>query len=295
MITVKRHVRPDEIRQSAKHKLFVEGKNNNSIDSIVLSNLLKSIIRIETMGASYHIRSVAKALYKSHPDYYFLIDRDHYDEGFVNKCWNNFPDPATHNLLVWFRREIENYFLIPEYLLQSKWITASEDQIRQYILEGFSKRLYLDTANQVIIHIRETLKENWIKLFDKAADFGTKDAALSKLSQVTEFSLQKKKVLKLLKQDKIRSLFIEHLDKMTGGKEKLEYGYGQWLELLKGKEVLQSVINACFKVKDAKGNFLQGDDKIEEVVKELAKKTLDKQPEDFKRLHQLISDRIRPN
>ncbi len=109
MAGVKKGPRPEEIRQSARHTLFVEGRSPDSIDPIVLQELFKGLsVRVEPLGPSYHIKSAAEALYRQHPDYYFLIDRDHYYDDFVEKCWRNFPDPDTNNLLVWRKRELEN-------------------------------------------------------------------------------------------------------------------------------------------------------------------------------------------
>jgi hypothetical protein len=60
---------------------------------------------------------VAHALYQYHHDYYFLIDRDHHNDEEIEQYWEKFPDESTDNPLIWRRREIENYFLIPEYLI----------------------------------------------------------------------------------------------------------------------------------------------------------------------------------
>jgi CRISPR/Cas system CSM-associated protein Csm2 small subunit len=293
---LKKNVREKkEIWQSDRHQLFVEGKDENAIDPLVLEILLKDIISVKPMGASYHVESVAKALHKHHPDYYFLIDRDHHhDEPFVEKCWKNFPDPTTHNLLVWYRRELENYFLIPEYLSKSQYLTVSEDELRQRIRGTFQERLYLETANYVIVSLRETLKNEWITLF-KPTDFKTKDEAIAKLVNMPAFTEQLNRMGSLFCQEKLKELFEECLDTFTGGNENdtLEFERGQWLELMGGKKVLLSIINSsCFKMKDAQSNSLQGKVKLSEIVKDLVRKPIDEQPNDFQRLHEIISRRI---
>lgn len=291
--TLKTNIRQDEeIWRGDRHLLFVEGKDANAIDPLVLKILLKDIIFVKPMGSSYHVRSVAEALYKHHPDYYFLIDRDHYEDDFVEKCWKNFPDPTTHNLLVWFRRELENYFLIPEYLLKSQYITVSEDRLRQHIRDTFQERLYLETVNHVIVYIREELKNKWIELFEKPTDFVTKEEAIKKLVNMPAFTMQNNKMYHLSSPEKRQELFYEFLEQFTGDKETLEFGCGQWFELMRGKEVLPSIINHCFKVRDAQGKFLQGREKLNEVVKDLVRKPIEAQPNDFQRLYELISRRI---
>jgi len=121
MVSLKRGIRAEEVRLQGQHVLFVEGKDRSSVDPKILGELFGTdTIKIEPLGPSYSIKSVAQALYSYHPTYYFLIDRDHHDDDFVAQCWNHFPDPDKYNLLVWKRREIENYFLDPNYLFPSK-------------------------------------------------------------------------------------------------------------------------------------------------------------------------------
>ncbi|MDM8561482.1 hypothetical protein [Candidatus Parabeggiatoa sp. HSG14] len=293
--TLRKDIRQDEeIWQSDKHVLFVEGKDENAIDPLVLEILLKDIIYVKPMGSSYHVKSVAQALHKHHPDYYFLIDRDHSDDSFVEKCWQNFPDPATHNLLVWFRRELENYFLIPEYLLKSQYITVSEDTLRQHIRDTFQKRFYLETANRVIVYIREELKNKWIALFEKPHNFKTKETAINQLTNIPAFNSQTKKMDQLLSQNNLEELFYQFLNQFTGGHETMDFGCGQWLELMRGKKVLPTIINHCFEVKNMQGKFLHGKVKLNEVVKDLIRKSIPEQPDDFKRLYKIISRRIQP-
>ena len=111
MIGVRAGVGADAVRFDARHVLFVEGGGAEAIDPTVLRALLGSLLRIEPLGASFSVTSAAEALHPFHPDYYFLIDRDHHDDDFVERSWANFPDAGSQNLLVWRKREIENYFL----------------------------------------------------------------------------------------------------------------------------------------------------------------------------------------
>ncbi|MDA3787023.1 MAG: hypothetical protein PF503_00775 [Desulfobacula sp.] len=132
MVSLKRGIRAEEVRLQGQHVLFVEGKDRSSVDPKVLGELFGTdTIKIEPLGPSYSIKSVAQALYSYHPTYYFLIDRDHHDDDFVAQCWNHFPDPDKYNLLVWKRREIENYFLDPNYLFQSKYREVSQEEIEK--------------------------------------------------------------------------------------------------------------------------------------------------------------------
>ncbi len=287
--------RPEEIKQAAKHVLFVEGSGSDSHDSTVLNTLLGNLITISPMGPSYHVRSVAEALYREHPFYYFLIDRDHNTDSVINQYWRSFPDPNNNNLLIWKHREIENYFLNPDYLAKSKYLSVSRNQLDSCLVKTCQSYIFFDIANQVITQARESLKENWVKAFDTITGFNSRETALKKLLKREEFRAQKEKVAKNLEHNKIEALFEKIFKKMTGGKDKLEIGPGQWLELIQGSRALPTVINKCFTVKDLKGKNLQGPRKVQEVLKSLVRLDLKEQPSDFQKLHKLISEKILVN
>lgn len=75
-------IRSEEVRLQGQHVLFVEGSDGESVDPKVLNELFSNGIRIEPLGPSFSVRSVAEALQPYHPTYYFLIDRDHYDSSY---------------------------------------------------------------------------------------------------------------------------------------------------------------------------------------------------------------------
>ena len=181
MIQVRTGIRAEEVRAGGEHVLFVEGSEDGSLDQAALRALLRGTLRIETMGPAYSVRSAAQALARHHPRYYFLIDRDHYDDAFVERSWQNFPDPETDNLLVWRRREIENYFLDPAFLAESAYCQAEESELTTTLVAAAQERLFLDVANSVVSSIREEQKWTWIEHFTNPADFASKEAALDRL------------------------------------------------------------------------------------------------------------------
>lgn len=291
MIAVQKGIRSEEVRHQAEHTLFVEG-DENSIDVAVLNQLFQRSIRIAPLGPCYSIECVAKALFEHHPNYYFLMDRDHRDDSFVDDCWNTFPDPKKHNLLVWRRREIENYFLEPEYLSRSEYFSGDPEKLKRRILECAEKRLFLDVANHVIISIREKLKKNWIEHFKNPDDFPNKEKALKELKNAEEFGEHSEKVARAVSADALERRFDESLKRMTGGGKPLEFGTGDWLQGLSGKKVLSQLINSdCFKTpKDADAKEITGKKKLIEILKDLLKK--EKPPEDFIALKKRIDERI---
>ena len=292
MVSIRTRIRPEEIRHAGQHVLFVEGVRD-SVDPKVLNELFGGSIRIEALGPSLSVRSVAEALYPSHPTYYFLIDRDHYENEFVDSCWQNFPDSETHNLLVWRRREIENYFLEPSYLSCSDYCRVTKGELEQTVVGFANERLFLDAANQVVTSIREELKQNWIKLFSDPAQFPSKEAALHKLKHAREFERHRANTEQMVSTGELERRFHEYLLIMTGGEDRLSLGTGEWLKMVQGKKILAQVINsACFQVTAADNTSISGPEKIHEVAKDLLRKEPSVQPEDFIHLKSLIETRI---
>ena len=293
MIRIDKGIHPEEIRQNGRHVLFVEGRDKDSLDPQIVGELFDGMIRIEPLGASFSVKSVAEALHPFHPTYYFLIDRDHHDDDFINQCWDNFPDERTHNLLIWKYREIENYFLEPDYLIYSDFLKVSKKVLAKKIKQLCQERLYLDAANHVIVSIREELKRNWIQKFTNPSDFETREQAVGNLRMANEFESFKNSVADRVDPDNVERRFDHILNKMTQGLEPLEFGTGKWLEMIQGKKVLPRLIHSeCFKVVDLEGDLLQGQDKINQVVKNLLTKDISKQPHDFCELKRIVEKRL---
>ena len=280
----------EEVRFGAQSALFVEGR----IDEDVVNTLVGDQIAVKIFGSSYSIHNAAQALRDNHPFYYFLIDRDcHHDDEFVQKSWDNFLVSEKHNLLVWHKRELENYFLDPEFLSQSAYRDKSQN-LEQEIVKQVSKRLYMDAANYVIISIREELKETWINKFSSESKFATEEEALSQLTSAEEFKNHLSTVSGKVSPDELKSRFNCFLKKMTGGQKPINFGEGAWIDMIEGKEVLNSVINStCFKVKSKEGKLLDGEEKRYRVIMELLKggHTI---PSDFEKLRELIRNRPKP-
>ena len=294
MIKATTGIRAEEVRQQGQHVLFVEGRDKDSVDPKVLNALFSGGLRIEPLGPSFSVRSVAEALHPHHPTYYFLIDRDYHKHDFVDGCWNNFPDPVTHNLLVWRRREIENYFLEPQYLVRSKYCRVGEEKLGEKVLQFANQRLFLDIANHVVISIREELKRNWIEKFSNPSDFSTKDGALLKLTKAKEFNQHCTNVHSKVSTAEVERRFAKFLGEMTGGQENIAFDAGNWLHLIQGKKVLAQVVNSeCFQVNTTDRTVLMGREKLNEVVKDLLQKDAAVQPQDFMTLKELIDNRVK--
>ena len=135
-ISITKNPRSKDVLENSKHVLFVEGKDDQAFDPVVLSELFSEEINVKALGSSPSIRSVAPALHTYHPTYYFLIDRDfHFTDEEIDEHWEKFPNKETYNLLIWKRKEIENYFLEPQYLAASKYCLVSPEILEKKILQ----------------------------------------------------------------------------------------------------------------------------------------------------------------
>lgn len=193
---------------------------------------------------------------------------------------------------MWRKRELENYFLDPEYLSMSKYVGVSESQLRKKILESCNRRLFLDVANMVIVHIREEQKSNWVETFSRISDFKNSDEAIQQLLSLPEFAERKRTVSKTVGKNFVKRTFVNLLDEVSGGALPLEFGRGNWLSSLRGKKLLPSIINQCFVVRDLKGTALQGREKLKFVAEQLVSGPLSGQPDDFAQLYELVHARI---
>ena len=278
------------------HVLYIEG-SNESIDVTVLKVFLDNIW-IQPLGTASSIRSVAESLCRTHPTYYFLIDRDHYvsDEQ-IDEYWHNFPDPTTKNLLVWRRKEIEKYFLEPSFLIESRFCKEefranNGQQLQEKIISLAMERLYLDVANYVIVSKREDFRQQWIENFSDTAKFPTKEAALNQLKQCQKFKEFSEKVSLQTAVEKITARFQEYLDEMTGGNEPLQWGIGKWLNMISGKGIFHTLVNQCFQVMNQDGRALRGREARDLLAKDLLR-TGRNLPQDFTELKRLIDERMR--
>ena len=165
---------PSGVLQSAQHILFVEGATKEGLDVNVLEELVGPKLRVEPLGPSYSVRSVATALHPFHPHYWFVIDRDDWDDATIEKSWQTFPDPQKHNLLIWRRKELESYFLEPDWVCQSRYVRKDldPDALKTWLAAEATKVLWLEAANRVLIAKRTAVKQCEGALF-AASDLAT--------------------------------------------------------------------------------------------------------------------------
>ena len=282
----------DDIRQSAKHTLFVEGKFDAEVlKAFFVSNSIS--IQIEILGPSLSVSSAAEALHPYHPYYYFIVDRDLQNDSKVNASWQKFPDPETNNLLIWKKREIENYFLDPEYICKSQYLNCKKADLKKHVITAAKQRVFLDAANIVIIKVREEIREKWIETFKSSQQFRTKVMALKQLLARDEFRKKRERICQQIDIKAIEKLYENQVSQLLGGRADINLSQGKWLEMMEGKEILKMIGDKCFKVRTSIGRFLEGEEKVIEVAKDLVRKHISEQPDDFQGLLKLVADKIK--
>jgi len=290
-------VNATQVNQNAQHKLFVEGNDNQKIDPIVIKELLDNnnlgAVGVRTMGACDNVRSAAQALIKEYPSYYFLIDRDDQDQQTVDKSWQSFPNLAEYNMLIWHKRELENYFIDPDYIEKSLFLKPAIN-IRNHILDECNRRIFLDAANLTLYSIqRELRKPLPVQHFKNPDEFKDQNAGTLKLEGLAEAMDDRKvSVATVLEKDAVNQRYIEFIKELSGGILPLQYGSGSWLERMSGKEIFGVIANHCFEVTDSQGKLVTGKEKNKIIAKGLVKLPLEQQPADFQKLVSLLQNKV---
>lgn len=289
----------ERVRQSAQHRVYVEGSHDEAIDPIVIKELLRNNgltqIDVLPMGACDNVRSAAQALIHDHPSYYFLIDRDDQDHETVDLSWNNFPNPDTHNMVIWRKRELENYFIAPDYIERSSFLSVPIENVRQRILDECNRRIFLDAANLTLAALKRGIRKQFPSDFGDPAQFQTEADGARQLETSPGLEEHRKLVADLFEKNVVNRIYSGFVLELSDSRLPLEYGSGTWLERMSGKEIFHCIAGPCFRVEAADGTILQGKVQNNEIAKALLALPLDQQPEDFQHLFRLLRARVKSN
>ena len=293
---LQRGVDTTQALQGAKHKVFVEGSHDEEIDPIVINELLKrndlTQIEVQSMGGCDNVRSAAQALIRHHPSYYFVIDRDDQEQEIVENSWINFPNKDTHNLLIWRKRELENYFIDPEYIEKSAFLKVTPNELRGKILNECKRRIFLDAANLTLRKLHRGICKSFPEDFGDPQLFPTELQGINQLNNLPSLREKRQTMYDLFAPDSVEEIYLGFVRNLSGDVLPLEYGSGTWLERMSGKEIFRCIAGQCFKVTAANGMTLQGKRQNKEIAKGLLTLPLDQQPEDFRQLFNLLKSRV---
>lgn len=290
-------VEASEALQSAKHKVFVEGGSDGEIDPVVLDALLRTNglaqIDVAAMGGCSNVRSAAQALVNQHPSYYFIIDRDDQNHVDVERSWDEFPDITTHNLIIWRKRELENYFCDPDYLKNCDYLSCEPEKLSETILKECRRRMFMEAANLAILAIHRELKRPVAKHFANVSKFKTSTNAENELISLASIIDGRKQIGKTLSTPSLKRLYRQFVAQLSGGTFPLEFGHGEWLQLMSGKEIFRSIAGPCFEVLDVHGKKLTGKPQNIEIARNLLSKPLAIQPFDFQEIIRVFTERAK--
>lgn len=282
-------VRRGGTRGALRPVLFVEGTLDRAFCQALLAKRGPSI-PVAELGPSGTIRAAARALRDAHPEYAFVIDRDENDDAVVERSWRLFPDPQQSNILIWRKRELENYLVEPSYLAKiTDW--KARASVEQRLLKAASLRVWLDAANLVIAEARGAMGENWIRLLKHSQELSSRDGVRSELLAMKAWCIPSARSRRLLDRGRLEQRFEQIADEMLGGAAQPVLDVGGWQDLMCGKELFKQVVNQCFDVRGSRdGARLTGDEAEIEVAKALARLDLAEQPDDIRELVEMLKD-----
>lgn len=273
--------------------LFVEGE----VDETALKTFLNEYLLpfdVKPLGTRLDIQAVAKRMLKYHPEYFYLVDRDFETIERVNQSWEEFPDK---HILIWPKRELENYFIDPAYL---NLVLESEENItlksgifiNDRLLHFAQERLTSDAINIVMRTFKVDFKEQFIDVFwDPKYNYTDANLATKINEYITKIKeLYNDEVKPELDVSKILEKYKLQKQLMLGERQtKLAIGTGTWLNDISGKKIFSQLVNNCFIVKDRDGNeIIDNKEKQKSIIKALLSLELKKQPEDFKNLIEVL-------
>ena len=282
------------MRQGASRILFVEG-NRDGLDVTVLRELLAPVLRVEPLGACFSIRSAAQALHEYHPNYWFVIDRDDWDDAKVEASWKSFPDAATMNLLIWRRKELESYFLEPVWFCTSRYCRPKTDRdaLEGWLAKEAQKILWLEAANRVLISLRNTIKQGKAPLLKHLEVAGcSRDQVADKLVACDALSNLRAAPATQLTPESVRDAFDDQCALLSGGTIPLAWGTGRWRDLMSAKSIFHALVNEWTDVPDLNAGGrakLTGRAAERAVAVDLLKNHRDSMPEDFKVLRAILA------
>ncbi|MDI9409001.1 MAG: hypothetical protein QM523_07135 [Candidatus Pacebacteria bacterium] len=237
---------PDSVNRAANHRLLVEGE----FDQIFMEALFDEIIPVGRLGSRNILIVGAKAFSMIEPNFYFLIDRDHHSDEEVDSFWQKFPVANEPNILIWRRKELENYLIEPDVFCSSKSVTASKEQVTARLLEIVQGQIYFDTARLVVSEIRrnhdKSLNQAWGK-FNKTMINHTNSINSIECIAVLIADLKSPETLKEFTETWLVNKYQEKFNLMTGGADTIEIGKGKWHELIQGKTIFNTLFHEFFK------------------------------------------------
>ncbi len=152
--------------------------------------------------------------------------------------------------------------------------------------------VYLDAANLTLMDLHLELRKPFAKHFRNPSDFSSEKEGESCLISLSCVSEKSDNIVNILCKTSIQRKYKDFVEELTGGVYPLQYGSGSWIERMSGKEIFRAIAKSCFRVTDRDGKPLQGKEQHNEIAKALLSLPLAEQPEDFRKLFELLKERV---
>ena len=174
-------------------------------------------VEVQPMGGCDNVRSAAQALIYHHPSYYFIIDRNVQDQETVEHSWANFPNPETHNMLIWRKRELENYFINPDYIKNSSFLKVTEEKLREKIINECNHRIFLDAANLTLRKLHREAIRPFPKDFSDPKQFSSEAEGVRQLEMLPTLEEKRHTFANLFAKDAIKEIYSDFVRDLSGG------------------------------------------------------------------------------
>ena len=250
----KNHIQTtQDLERVFTHRLLVEGE----FDKIFMTALLEKKIVCDVMGSRNVLTKAAQALHRIAPHLFFLIDRDHHTDEYVAGNWAKFPDPDEANLLIWRRKELENYLIEPSFFCCAQGITASDAEVTKHLVELAQSRVYYEAARLTLSQFRSQLDK---ETMNETANFTNSLKQHSNQAKSVEYlngfieNHGTKQVLMNHSPDEVTKIYQSWLDQLIGDNSCVTYGAGEWLNLMQGKPLFELLFKEFYNSKAVNPN-----------------------------------------
>jgi hypothetical protein len=277
---------PERFEAGPERQVFVEGETDLSFDVVVLNELLGSEgVRVRPAGGCDNVIAAAHAFAKAGagPGFvgancYAIVDRDHRADDEVEQMWAGGPFADGRIHLYWRRHEFENYFLEPEFVAQSAYLREDRTVagVRRAVREVAQRHVFVDAANLVLKAVREECKRWDVPEFGVGeADFSTAASARKAFLTGRDYGQIGADRVAVLFPPSLGERFDANVALLLGEADggRLEFGRGQWLEMMEGSKLIGSVLSErFFRVRGSDGKDLRGLDLQLRVARDLMRR-----------------------
>jgi hypothetical protein len=282
-----------------KKVVHVEAQDIEQDEYKAFSFLLGDKIEVLPFQGNKSLFAAAQAFANTQPNWYFIVDRDYTPTVKVEERWENFPHGCK--VLMWRKREFENYLLNPEWIHAGLLKMKENDElsgkipsvktIETHIVECANER-WLNDAIHYVLHKQVQSFNLAIPNANVFGDCKTLEEFNTSLN--VEIANLEKRLEHSFSGELRRNIvsgFQEHLALLAGvqyselmetPKFQLKWGQGEWQTYLSGKEIWTAVTRKFLKTKARRKKL------VEAMFGQLSDDSL--YPEDFKEVKRLLNN-----